>query len=56
MLRKTLLNGATGSKSYWDLLPAFWTDVLVNGKDPVTSVAKMDAFFQTNIAAGIKDL
>jgi arabinogalactan oligomer/maltooligosaccharide transport system substrate-binding protein len=51
-----ILNGATGSKSYWDLLPAFWTDVLVNGKDPVTSVAKMDAFFQTNIAAGIKDL
>ena len=51
-----ILNGATGSKSFWDLLPAFWTDVLVNGKDPVTSVAKMDAFFQTNIAAGIKDL
>ena len=51
-----ILNGATGSKSYWDLLPAFWTDVLVNGKDPVTSAAKMDAFFKTNIAAGIPQL
>jgi len=51
-----ILNGATGSKSFWDLLPAFWTDVLVNGKDPATSAAKMDSFFQTNIAAGIKDL
>jgi arabinogalactan oligomer/maltooligosaccharide transport system substrate-binding protein len=51
-----ILNGATGSKSYWDLLPAFWTDVLVNGKDPQTSAAKLDAFFKTNIAAGIPQL
>ena len=51
-----ILDGATGSKSYWDLLPAFWTDVLVNGKDPQTSAAKMDAFFKTNIAAGIPQL
>ena len=51
-----ILNGASGSKSFWDLLPAFWTDVLVNGKDPVTSVAKMDAFFKTNITAGIPQL
>ncbi len=51
-----ILNGATGSKSYWDLLPAFWTAVLVDGKDPVSEAAKMDAFFKTNIAAGVKDL
>lgn len=51
-----ILNGAPGSKSYWDLLPAFWTDVLVNGKDPVTSAAKLDAFFKTNITAGIPQL
>ena len=51
-----ILNGATGSKSYWDLLPAFWTAVLVDGKDPVSEASKLDAFFKTNIAAGIKDL
>jgi arabinogalactan oligomer / maltooligosaccharide transport system substrate-binding protein len=51
-----ILNGAPGGKSYWDLLPAFWTDVLVNGKDPVASAAKMDTFFQANIAAGIPQL
>ena len=51
-----ILNGAAGSKSFWDLLPAFWTDVLVNGKDPQTSAAKMDTFFKTNVAAGVTDL
>jgi maltose-binding protein MalE len=51
-----ILNGAPGGKSYWDLLPAFWTDVLVNGKDPVASAAKMDSFFQANIAAGVPQL
>ncbi len=51
-----ILNGAPGGKSYWDLLPAFWTDVLVNGKDPVSSATKMDTFFQANIAAGVPQL
>jgi arabinogalactan oligomer/maltooligosaccharide transport system substrate-binding protein len=51
-----ILNGAPGGKSFWDLLPAFWTDVLVNGKDPVTSAQKMDTFFQANVAAGIPQL
>jgi len=51
-----ILNGASGGKSFWDLLPAFWTDVLVNGKDPVTSAQKMDTFFQANVAAGIPQL
>ena len=51
-----ILNGAPGGKSFWDLLPAFWTDVLVNGKDPVASAAKMDTFFQANIAAGVPQL
>jgi len=51
-----ILNGAPGGKSYWDLLPAFWTDVLVNGKDPLASAQKMDTFFQANIAAGIPQL
>jgi len=51
-----ILNGAPGGKSYWDLLPAFWTDVLVNGKDPVASAAKMNSYFKDNIAAGIPQL
>jgi len=51
-----ILNGAPGGKSFWDLLPAFWTDVLVNGKDPVASAQKLDTFFQTNVAAGIPQL
>jgi len=51
-----ILNGTTGSKSYWDLLPAFWTAVLVNGRDPLTEARKMNDFFVKNIAAGVKDL
>ena len=51
-----ILNGTTGSKSYWDLLPAFWTAVLVNGRDPQTEARKMNEFFVKNIAAGVKDL
>lgn len=51
-----ILNGAAGSKSYWDLLPAFWTSVLVDGKDATAEAAKLNAFFKTNISAGVKDL
>ena len=51
-----ILNGAAGGKSFWDLLPAFWTDVLVNGKDPLASAQKMSTFFQANVAAGIPQL
>jgi maltose-binding protein MalE len=51
-----ILNGTTGSKSYWDLLPAFWTAVLVDGKDPKSEATKLNNFFKLNIAAGVKDL
>ena len=51
-----ILNGAAGSKSYWDLLPAFWTAVLVNGKDPQTEATKMNGFFVKNVTEGVKDL
>lgn len=51
-----ILNGTTGSKSYWDLLPAFWTAVLVNGRDPLTEATKMNNYFVKNITAGVKDL
>ena len=52
----SILNGTTDSKSYWDLLPAFWTAVLVNGRDPQTEAKKMNDYFVKNITAGIKDL
>ena len=52
----SILNGTTGSKSYWDLLPAFWTAVLVNGRDPLAEARKMSDFFIKNVAAGVKDL
>ncbi len=52
----SILNGTTGSKSYWDLLPAFWTAVLVNGRDPLTEATKMNNYFVKNITAGVKDL
>ena len=51
-----ILNGTTGSASYWDLLPAFWTAVLVDGKDPVAEAKKLNDFFKKNIEAGVKDL
>ncbi len=52
----SILNGAAGSKSYWDLLPAFWTSVLVDGKNPLAEATKLNDFFKLNIAAGVKDL
>ena len=52
----SILNGTTDSKSYWDLLPAFWTAVLVNGRDPQTEAKKMNDYFVKNITAGVKDL
>jgi maltose-binding protein MalE len=51
-----ILNGTAGSKSYWDLLPAFWTAILVDGKDPKSEATKLNNFFKLNIAAGVKDL
>lgn len=50
-----LLNPA-GTVSYWDALPAFWTDVLVKNVDPKTAVTKLRAVYRKNIAAGAKNL
>jgi len=46
-----ILNGASGSKSYWDALPAYWTAVLVDGKDPVAEAKKLAAIYRTNLRA-----
>jgi len=51
-----ILNGTTGSKSYWDLLPAFWTAVLTDGKDVATEAGKLNDFLTKNIKAGVADL
>ena len=51
-----ILNGTTGSVSYWDALPAFWTAVLVDGKSPAAEAKKLNDIFKKNIAAGVKDL
>jgi len=51
-----ILNGTAGSASYWDLLPAFWTAVLTDGKDPAAEAKKLNDFFKKNIEAGVKDL
>jgi arabinogalactan oligomer / maltooligosaccharide transport system substrate-binding protein len=50
-----LLNPA-GTVSYWDALPAFWTDVLVKNIDPKTAVTKLRTVYRKNIAAGAKNL
>ncbi len=51
-----ILNGSAGNPSYWDLLPAFWTDVLVKKVKPGIAVSKLNAQFKKNIVAGMKNL
>jgi hypothetical protein len=52
----SILNGTTGSLSYWDAVPAYWTAVLVNGKDPKAEAVKLNEYLAKNLAAGAKDL
>jgi len=42
-----ILNGA--GKSYWDSLPAYWTSVLVDGKDPVAEAKKLAGIYLANL-------
>jgi maltose-binding protein MalE len=51
-----ILNGSAGNPSYWDLLPAFWNDVLVKGVKPGVAVSKLNAAFKKNIVNGMKNL
>jgi arabinogalactan oligomer/maltooligosaccharide transport system substrate-binding protein len=44
-----ILNGS--GKSYWDSLPAYWTAVLVDGKDPVAEAKKLAAIYSNNLRA-----
>lgn len=44
-----ILNGS--GKSYWDSLPAYWTAVLVDGKDPVAEAKKLASIYRDNLRA-----
>ena len=50
------LNNNTGGANYWDSAPAYWTAVLVNGKDPVKEGSKLAAIWRANVEAGKADL
>jgi arabinogalactan oligomer/maltooligosaccharide transport system substrate-binding protein len=51
-----ILNGAAGSTSYWDSAPAYWTAVLVDGKDPVTEAKKLAAIWRNNLRGAVNDI
>ncbi len=50
------LNNNKGGANYWDSAPAYWTAVLVNGKDPLVEAKKLAAIWKKNVAAGKSDL
>lgn len=50
------LNNNAGGASYWDSAPAYWTAVLVNGKDPIVEAKKLAAIWKKNVATGKADL
>ena len=51
-----ILNGASGGTSYWDALPAYWTAVLVDGKDPVREAKKLRTIYAANLRAAASEL
>ena len=50
------LNNNAGGANYWDSAPAYWTAVLVDGKDPVVEGNKLAAIWRANTSAGKADL
>ena len=50
------LNNNAGGANYWDSAPAYWTAVLVDGKDAVTEGNKLAAIWRANTSAGKADL
>jgi maltose-binding protein MalE len=50
------LNSNKGGANYWDSAPAFWTAVLVDGKDPVKEASKLAKIWQANTDGGKGDL
>ena len=50
------LNSNAGGASYWDSAPAYWTAVLVNGKDPLVEAKKLAAIWKKDMLVGKADL
>jgi arabinogalactan oligomer/maltooligosaccharide transport system substrate-binding protein len=50
------LNNNAGGASYWDSAPAYWTAVLVNGKNPLVEAKKLASIWKKNMLAGKSDL
>jgi arabinogalactan oligomer/maltooligosaccharide transport system substrate-binding protein len=50
------LNNNAGGANYWDSAPAYWTAVLVDGKDAVVEGNKLAAIWRANTTAGKSDL
>jgi arabinogalactan oligomer/maltooligosaccharide transport system substrate-binding protein len=50
------LDNNKGGASYWDSAPAYWTAVLVNGKDPLVEAKKLAKIWNKNMLAGRSDL
>jgi arabinogalactan oligomer/maltooligosaccharide transport system substrate-binding protein len=50
------LNNNKGGANYWDSAPAFWTAVLVDGKDVSAESKKLANIWRTNTTAGQSDL
>jgi len=50
------LNNNAGGANYWESAPAYWTAVLVDGKDPVVEGNKLAAIWRANTSAGKADL
>ena len=50
------LNSNKGGASYWDSAPAYWTAVLIDGKDPIKEATKLSAIWRQNADGGKGDL
>lgn len=50
------LNNNKGGANYWDSAPAYWTAVLIDGKDATIEARKLAAIWKGNVAAGKADL
>ena len=50
------LNTNKGGANYWDSAPAYWTAVLIDGKDAVKEASKLASIWRVNVEAGKADL
>jgi len=50
------LNNKAGGSAYWDTVGAYWTAVLIDGKDAVKEASKLSAIWRANTDAGKSDL